>query len=35
MIPYISFLDSFKKPPFWIDGFEAEKKNKDLARRQK
>jgi hypothetical protein len=28
---YISFLDSIAIPPFFIDGFAALKKKKDLA----
>src|SRR5688500_2685396 len=31
----MSFLDSLKKPPFWIEGFEAAKKKKDLARKHR
>jgi hypothetical protein len=27
----MSFFDSFKKPPFSMEGFEAAKKKKDLA----
>jgi hypothetical protein len=30
----MSSFDSFKNPPFSIDGFDAEKKKKERARRQ-
>jgi hypothetical protein len=35
MMAQISFLDSLRKPPFCMEGLEAEKKKKDLARRHK